>query len=173
MWILSFGRSLGYPLGGVRRKESSVAWIPKSFKKNYIMRVFLSPWWYVTIFLLEELFHVFLVTAGEDRYLGELCTQLESLCRQRLLSFPWSCFSPQPPTFLFCKAQKWKAHLWKASHLRLTGRHSFLWPFVMFLPSAREALKLCQLLVTSRDTMLFLSRLSSPTKSGILLFDDL
>lgn len=52
------------------------------------MSVFLSPLWYMTTFVLEELFHVFLVTVGEDRYLGELCTQLGSQCRQRVLSFP-------------------------------------------------------------------------------------
>lgn len=171
-FYLSSGRSFSYSLSRVQREELSIAWILSHFK-NYITNVFLSPWWYVTIFLLTKLFHVFLVTAGEDGYLGELCTQLGSLSRQRFLRFPWSCLPPQPPTFFFCTAQKWKAHLWKAPHSGLTGCHSLLWPFVLFLQSAREALKLWQLFISSRDIMLFLSRLSSPAKSGILLFDNL
>lgn len=36
----------------------------------------------------QKLLYVFLVTAGEGRHLGELCTQLEILSIQRVLSFP-------------------------------------------------------------------------------------
>lgn len=100
-----------------QREELGIAWSPRSLKT--IMGVFLSPWWCAAVFFLEQLTRVFLVTAGEDGYLGELSTQLENLNIQRVLSFPWSCF-PHPLLFYFSrKVQKWMVLL--SGALQLTG----------------------------------------------------
>ena len=68
--------------------------------------------------------------------------------REKSFNFALCVFSPDHfcekilPTasssfffFFFCKAQKWKALLWKAP--QLTGCWSLLSPFVLFLPSCK------------------------------------
>lgn len=100
-----------------QREELGIAWSPRSLKT--ITGVFLSPWWCAAVFFLEQLTRVFLVTAGEDGYLGELSTQLENLNIQRVLSFPWSCFPHPLLFFFFRKVQKWMVLL--SGALQLTG----------------------------------------------------
>lgn len=107
--------------------------------------VFLSPWWCAAFFFLEQLTHVFLGTAGEDGYLGELSTQLENLNIQRVLSFPWSCF-PHSLLFFYQKSTEMDdASKWCPPGLLAR----VLCPFVLCFLSLKEAHKLCQLFITS------------------------
>lgn len=160
---LSLSRSFSYPVGRVQRKESSIAWISKSFKKPYHECLPVS----LVIsdhFPPERAIPCIFSNSQRAQIFGWAVYPAGKSKQTKSLKFPLILFVSPTPYFLFCTAQKWKVHLWKVHHLGLAGCHYLLWPFVLFLQSAREALKLCQLC---------LSCLPNPVKSGILLFDDL
>lgn len=97
--------------------------------------------------------------------MGELSTQLEKSKHAKGLKFPLILFSSSSTFFFLQKSTETDGtSKWRPPGLLAR----VLCPFVLFLLSLKEAHKLCQLFVTSRAIMLFLSRLSGQAKRRIL-----
>lgn len=84
------------------------------------------------------------------------------------LKFPLILFFSPTPYLLFFFVKHRNGRPSCEKHLSLLAANLFFRPLFCFFSLVREALKLCQLFVTSRDIMLFLSCLSSPAKREIL-----